>query len=600
MRLYLVLVASLVLLPSNPETRAEENPDGWHRRADAALESLLSKFWRQSRNYLRDAYPGTGVTGYWTFAQAFDAVVDAVERTGGERFFHFIELFYQAQESRGWFAEYYDDECWMALALLRAYDAAGDPRYLAVAEALFQDIQTGWDETCCGAQPGGIWWDRAESQKATASNAGPVIAGARLAERTGKIAYLDFAKRVYGHWLETMVDPATHQVTDHVNPDGELVRWRFTYNEGLMIGASVELYRATGAPEYLETAREIASFLLARETEPSPLGSPGAVLTDGDETRCTGDCHAFKGPAYRYLAELYRETGDPEYYETLAASAEAIWELARSPDTLFGVSWTGPPPASASEPQMCAAVMALNIFAALAGPYGGPPSPPLRYEAEDAKFRGIGLEAKYGDFSGWGYLAGWLGEGQEVEFLVKAPHSGTYEVVFRYAAGAGYASRAIEIEGDVAYEDFLFPETGSWYDYAETSFLWNFEAGGASIVVAFRPYWGSMNYLNLDYVELRPLGVPFDRADANADRAVDMSDAVWILGYLFLGDPERLLCEKSADADDGGSIEMADAIWILRYLFLGDATIPPPSAGCGFDPTDDALGCESFPPCRRL
>lgn len=426
-----------------------------------------------------------------------------------------------------------------------------------------------------------------------------MIAGARLAARTGEPSYLDFARRVYGYWLETMVDPETHQVIDHVNPDGELVRRKFTYNEGLMIGASVELYRATGEGEHLETARAIASFLIENETEPSPLGSPGGVLADGDETRCTGDCHAFKGPAYRYLADLYRETGERPYYEVLAASAEAIWELARSSNTLFGVSWTGPPPESASEPQMCAAVMALNIFAAIAGPYGGPWSPPLRFEAEDARFRGIGLEAKYGDFSGWGYLAGWRGDGQEVEFLVALPRRGTYLVVLRYATGAGAASRAIDVEGVTVYPDFPFLDTGSWYQYGEASFPWDFDAGTSSIVVAFRSYLGSTSYLNLDYVELRPFPPKFDRGDADASGAVDVSDAVWILRYLFLGDPAKLLCEKSADADDGGSIEMADAVWILRYLFLGDATIPAPRSACGFDPTEDALGCESFQPCER-
>lgn len=579
----------------------EDAADTYHSRADAALESLLVKFWRQSRNYLRDAYPGTGTTGYWTFAQAFDAVLDGAERTEGARFFHFIELLYQAQEERGWFADYYDDESWMALALIRAYDLTGDRRYLDTAKTLYADIETGWDETCCGSQPGGIWWNKGHSQKATASNAGPVIAGARLARRTGDSSYLDFARKVYDYWLANMVDPITYRVTDHIDTDGTRVFWKFTYNEGLMIGASVELYRETREKRYLETAKRIAAFLLENEVESSPL-SPGAkVLSDGDEAKCTGDCHAFKGPAYRYLAELYRETEDPAYYAVLAASAEAIWELARSENMLFAVSWTGPPPASASEPQMCAAVMALNIFARLSGPYRGPWSPPGRYEAEDAKFRRIGLEEKYPGFSGWGYLAGWQGDGQEVDFFVTLPRPGRYEVVLRYSAGAGYASRCILVDGmEVSGGDFPFWETGSWYSYSLRSFEWDFSARRSTITVAYRSSLGSTNYLNLDYIELVPVGPVFERGDADANGALDISDAISILGYLYLGQPKELSCAKSADADDSGTLQITDGVAVLRYLFLGDFAFSPPAGECGRDPSEDDLGCESFPPCEGL
>jgi predicted alpha-1,6-mannanase (GH76 family) len=50
-----------------------------------------------------------------------------------------------------------------------------------------------------------------------------------------------------------MVNPVSFQVCDHINPDGTKVWWKFTYNEGLMIGASVELNEATGAAMYLPT-----------------------------------------------------------------------------------------------------------------------------------------------------------------------------------------------------------------------------------------------------------------------------------------------------------------------------------------------------------
>jgi hypothetical protein len=91
----------------------------------------------------------------------------------------------------------------------------------------------------------------------------------------------------------------------------------------------------------------------------------------------------------------------------------------------------------------------------------------------------------------------------------------------------------------------------------------------------------------------------FERGDANADGKVDMSDAVFVLDYLFAGGQE-LSCKKSGDGDDNGSLEVTDAIYLLRFLFLGGLPPPDPYGECGLDATDDgdALGCDSFAPCE--
>src|SRR5262245_13219515 len=106
-----------------------QSPEEYHRRADLALQTFLLRFWDADDNYLRANRPDDGrLTGYWTFAQGFDAVLDGVERTGGGDYLGFVETFYRSQNSRGWFASHYDDESWMALALLRAHDGIPLPR----------------------------------------------------------------------------------------------------------------------------------------------------------------------------------------------------------------------------------------------------------------------------------------------------------------------------------------------------------------------------------------------------------------------------------------------------------------------------------------
>ncbi len=93
--------------------------------------------------------------------------------------------------------------------------------------------------------------------------------------------------------------------------------------------------------------------------------------------------------------------------------------------------------------------------------------------------------------------------------------------------------------------------------------------------------------------DIDPQEEPFLRGDANRDGAIDISDAISVLRYLFRGgDP--FSCEDSADANDSGGIDLADAVYILRFLFAKGPTPPAPGpAIAGFDPTPDALG-----PCR--
>ncbi len=83
----------------------------------------------------------------------------------------------------------------------------------------------------------------------------------------------------------------------------------------------------------------------------------------------------------------------------------------------------------------------------------------------------------------------------------------------------------------------------------------------------------------------------FTRGNANGDSEVDVSDAVFVLAFLFLGqDAPR--CADAADADDNGELELTDAIVILDHLFIGTATIAAPYPRPGYDLTDDDLPCE--------
>jgi predicted alpha-1,6-mannanase (GH76 family) len=369
-RSILVCIALVACGFAPPPRAAEAAPaTPAYARATAALDAFIGAYWDPSAGHFRAAYPPDGRhASYWFSAHALDGVLDGIELSSGtEKLRGIVTDFCNAQDRRGWIAGFFDDECWMTLALLRAHAITGDPAHLARARALYRDIvANAWDATPLGPLRAGAWWDRAHTQKATAANAGAALAAARMHRATGEPAALAFARRVYGNWRDAMTDPATGQVWDHVTTAGQVVRWKFTYNEGLMVGAALELARATGEPSFLADARRHAAFMVACETT---VTRHGRVLFDGAASACTGDCHQLKGIGFRYLALLWmRDPQSATIGDVLRASSDSIWEVARNPDTgLFGIDWSSPPALGRAHDiaQDSAAVMALAAWAAV-------------------------------------------------------------------------------------------------------------------------------------------------------------------------------------------------------------------------------------------
>jgi hypothetical protein len=82
--------------------------------------------------------------------------------------------------------------------------------------------------------------------------------------------------------------------------------------------------------------------------------------------------------------------------------------------------------------------------------------------------------------------------------------------------------------------------------------------------------------------------VVFRRGDVDASGVADITDALLILLFQFLGDP--IGCQDAADVDDSGALDVSDPLNLLIALFIGTPPVPAPGlADCGPDPTDDGL-----------
>ena len=98
-------------------------------------------------------------------------------------------------------------------------------------------------------------------------------------------------------------------------------------------------------------------------------------------------------------------------------------------------------------------------------------------------------------------------------------------------------------------------------------------------------------------------GENFVRGDANSDGAINLTDGVIPLLFLFSGGAPPA-CMDAADANDTGAVEITDAIIIFSWLFTGGvAPVAPsptspgyPVSDCGPDATEDGLSCEAQGP----
>jgi len=75
----------------------------------------------------------------------------------------------------------------------------------------------------------------------------------------------------------------------------------------------------------------------------------------------------------------------------------------------------------------------------------------------------------------------------------------------------------------------------------------------------------------------------FVRGDTNNDAKVNLSDAVFLLNYLFVGG-DKPPCFEVADLNDDSELDITDAVYVLRFLFAGSSPPPAPFPTCDFDP----------------
>ena len=104
--------------------------------------------------------------------------------------------------------------------------------------------------------------------------------------------------------------------------------------------------------------------------------------------------------------------------------------------------------------------------------------------------------------------------------------------------------------------------------------------------------WVDRHVPLVEDLELSVADLPFQRGDTNLDGQLNISDSIFVLGFLFLGTAAPP-CLDAADFDDSGVLDISDGHGINVFLFVGSFAPPPPGPfHCATDPTLDELPCD--------
>ena len=318
-----------------PRIFATADPD-WEVVADSVQKATFQAFLSEDGQYMAKDNRGDQTFHYWWNAHVLDVLVDAHLR-GQEQEAMMLTILrgIQSNNKNQLPIDYYDDMEWLALASLRAYHATGNREFLEATDVLWEDIKTGWNDH----QGGGIAWRKNQlDYKNTPANAPAVILAARLYKEKQQQEDLEWAKKIYQWQKSHLVDGETGLVWDGVNRSGDQKidkNWKFTYNQGVYIGAAMELYDLTGDEVYLNDAVKTADFVIADDH----LAPAGILKSEGD-----GDGGLFKGILVRNMKEMILSGHLPQerkaaYSQFLRNNAVSLYHNIKRPQMLIGPAW---------------------------------------------------------------------------------------------------------------------------------------------------------------------------------------------------------------------------------------------------------------------
>ncbi|KAF9900796.1 hypothetical protein EC991_006882 [Linnemannia zychae] len=239
----------------------------------------------------------------------------------------------------GFINSFYDDEGWWAMGLIHSYDATGDESYLETAVDIFNDMKTGSGTPC----KGGIFWSKDRKYVNAVANELYIAVAAALANRIpSNSTYAQIAITEWRWFQGTGMINGQNLINDGLDgncKNNGLQTW--TVNQGVILGALVELSKSQPGGEVLNTARVLAKAAI------KALSNQNGILVEIDKcemqaSACGFDAKQFKGVFVRNLGYLNQVINDEEIRAFILKNADSIWSKNRDVNNKMGVAWAGP------------------------------------------------------------------------------------------------------------------------------------------------------------------------------------------------------------------------------------------------------------------
>ncbi len=223
---------------------------------------------------------------------------------------------------------FYDDNAWVALALLRLHTLTGDAGALVRARQIFALLVSGWDTDATHAAPGGVFWTQARwsRDRNTVSTMPAAEVGLRLHRLTGDADALDWARRMYD-WTNNYLLAPNGLYWDHLDLAGAVEPTQWSYNQGVPIGVHLLLHQVTGEAVYLDRAVRLAD---------------AALEFYGQQNRLQQQPPAFNAIFLEHLLALQAATSDERYATAARDYAEWAWQSRRDARGVFVFDPKGP------------------------------------------------------------------------------------------------------------------------------------------------------------------------------------------------------------------------------------------------------------------
>lgn len=317
-----------------------QNFNGYGDRADSIMKYFADSYWKLDDRLKGEQAKEDAVT-LWGYASYMEACGERLalhpdDPKVKEEYIKTLENveFYRAQWRVDGLQVYqcvpvtskaecfYDDDVWVVLEFIHAYNLLGDQKWLENAKGTIEFCYSGWDDK----QGGGVYWKEddvgtKDACKNTCINAPLALASAELYKVTKDQKYLDWSVKLYDWTKKTLQDPDTLLMWDHIMVDsGDINKNKFTYNTGNMIGSAAMLYELTGKDAYLADAKAMA------EAAYTNFGKEYEKATPEQSYYITGEGNPwFQSSLLKGYIKLYEvDSSEPKYVKSyLTALAHA-------------------------------------------------------------------------------------------------------------------------------------------------------------------------------------------------------------------------------------------------------------------------------------